>query len=112
MTHSDIQQFISRNKWIFAKTYADFCPHEYVVKDKLSIDDKQVFEQIVRFIRENGFLAIYGKMQPKPYYIVGDYYYWTMGDPVEETVILNRARLSDYMFTETENGLVVEYNKK
>ena len=111
MTLFDFQQFISRNKWIFAKTYADFCPHEYVVKERLSTEEQRIFGQIVAFIRKNGFLAIYGKMDPKPYYIVGDYYYWTMGDPVEETVILNRARLSDYTFTETENGLVVEYNK-
>ena len=25
-----------------------------------------------------------------------DHYYWTMGAPVEETTVLNRAKLSDY----------------
>ncbi len=24
-----------------------------------------------------------------------DHYYWTMGDPVEEATVLNRAKLSD-----------------
>ena len=109
MTHSDFQQFIARNKWTYAKTYAAFCPHEYVVKDRLTAEDQHVFEQIVVFIREKGFFAIYGRKEPNRYYTVDDYYYWTMGDPVEETIILNRAKLSDYTFTETERGLVVQY---
>ena len=111
MTHLEFQQFIARNKWIFAKTYAAFCPHEYVVKDRLSEEEQRVFEQIVTFIRENGFIAIYGRKGPNPYYTVDDYYYWTMGAPVEETTILNRAKLSDYSFTETERGLIVRYSK-
>ena len=74
MTHLEFQQFIARNKWIFAKTYAAFCPHEYVVKDRLSDDEQRVFEQIVTFIRENGFIAIYGRKGPNQYYTVDDYY--------------------------------------
>ena len=111
MTHLEFQQFIDRNKWIFAKTYAAFCPHEYVVKDRLSDDEQCVFEQIVAFIRENGFVAIYGRKGPNQYYTVDDYYYWTMGAPIEETTILNRAKLSDYSFEETERGMIVRYNK-
>ena len=109
MTHSEFQQFIDRNTWIYAKTYASFCPHEYVVKNRLSEDEKTVFEQIVTFIRENGFVAIYGKKGPNRYYSVGDYYYWTMGEPVAETIILNRAKLNDYAFIETDNGVFVKY---
>ncbi len=70
-----------------------------------------MFEQIVAFIRENGFVAFYGRKGPNRYYTVDDYYYWTMGAPIEETTILNRAKLSDYSFTETERGLIVQYNK-
>lgn len=110
MTHEEFQKFIARNNWTFAKTYAAFCPHEYVVKDRLTVEEKTVFEQIVTFIRENGFLAIYGRKGPNRYYTVDDYYYWTMGAPIEETTILNRAKLSDYSFTETERGLIVRYN--
>lgn len=112
MTHLDFQKFIARNRWIFAKTYASFCPHEYVVKDRLAEEEQRVFEQIVTFIRENGFIAIYGRKGPNRYYTVDEYYYWTMGAPVEETNILNRARLSDYTFTETARGLAVRYDRK
>lgn len=30
------------------------------------------------------------------YYILDEYYYWTMGAQVEETTVLNRAILNDY----------------
>ena len=109
MTHSEFEKFIQRNTWIFAKTYASFCPHEYVVKERLTTDDQLVFEQIVTFIRENGYVAIYGRKGPNHYYTVSDYYYWTMGEPVEETNILNRARLDDYIFSETEKGVIIKY---
>ena len=109
MTHTEFQQFIDRNTWTFAKTYAAFCPHEYVVKGRLAESDRAVFEQIVAFIRENGFTAVYGRLGPNRYYTVGEHYYWTMGDPVEKTIILNRARHADYKFIETEQSLVVKY---
>ncbi len=109
MTHFEFQQFIRRNTWIFAKTYASFCPHEYVVKERLAKDDQLIFEQIVSFIRKRGYTANYGRKGPNSYYTVDDYYYWTMGDPVEETNILNRAKLSDYTFCETENGVIIRF---
>lgn len=109
MTHSTFKQFILRNTWIFAKTYAAFCPHEYVVKERLPAEEQAVFEQIVTFIREQGFIASYGRLGPNRYYTVEDYYYWTMGDPVEETNILNRAKLIDYEFRETENGVIIRF---
>ena len=112
MTHAAFQQFIARNTWIFAKTYAAFCPHDDVVKDKLPEEEKTIFEQIVLFIRENGFVAIYGRLGPNRYYISDGYYYWTMGEPVEETNILNRAKLSDYEFVQTEDVLRVRYRGK
>lgn len=111
MTHEEFQNFINRNKWTFAKTYAAFCPHEYVVKDRLTEEEKLIFEQIVVFIREQGFIASYGRKDPNRYYTVGEYYYWTMGAPIVETIILNRAKLEDYSFTETERGLIVQFRR-
>ena len=109
MTHQEFAQFIERNNWIFAKTYASFCPHEYIVKYRLSEAEQCAFEQIVSFIRENGFVAVYGRKGPNRYYIVEDHYYWTMGTPAKEEIILNRAKLTDYSFTETKQGLMIQY---
>ena len=109
MTHALFRQFIERNTWIFAKTYAAYCPHEYIVKDRLSEEEKSVFEQIVILIREKGFEAVYGNLGPNQYYTVDEYYYWTMGAPVEQTIILNRAKHSDYDFVPTEDSLRVRF---
>ena len=108
MTHTDFEQFITRHHWTFAKTYAAFCPHEYVVKDHLPEKDKQVFEQIALFIRQNGFLSVYGRKRPNRYYIVGDYYYWTMG-ATDKTRILNRAKLADFDFIRQDGQLICKY---
>ena len=109
MTHAAFKQFILLNTWIFAKTYAAFCPHEYVVKERLTAEEQALFEKIVTFIREQGFVATYGRLGPNRYYTVDDYYYWTMGEPVEKTNILNRAKLVDYEFRETEKGVIIRY---
>ncbi len=35
------------------------------------------------------------------FYILDDLYYWTMGAPVEETTVLNRAKLSEYQLIDS-----------
>lgn len=95
MNDHKLRDFINSFTWTFAKTYAKVCPHEYIVRDK--IDDKfhQQFASVVSYIREQGFTAKY-KGRSGKYYILDDHYYWTMGAPVEETTVLNRAKLSEY----------------
>lgn len=71
------------------------CPHEYTVRDlspggaKTTAMGDAEFEWFVRLIREKGELEEWGG-QVKPYLRVGGYKFWTMGDPVEETTIINR----------------------
>ena len=98
MSEQEFVQFVGNYRWKFASTYAAFCPHEYIVKDWLPDEEKKWFEDAVIFIRKCGFPAYYGK-NCRMYFVVGDYYYWTMGDPVKDTIILNRAKLSSYIFT-------------
>ena len=90
-----MRDFIYKFNWIYAKTYAEICPHEYIVKDKIGQDSWESFGEVVSYIREKGFIANY-KSRSGEYYILDDHYYWTMSEPVEETTILNRAKLSDY----------------
>ncbi|MCC7570714.1 hypothetical protein KO465_05180 [Candidatus Micrarchaeota archaeon] len=82
-------EFIRKNKWNEAVTYRETAPHEYLVKDKLSEEDKKTFERFVVFIRENGYEQKFYS-QTYIYYNVGEKKYWTMGDPIEKTEILNR----------------------
>jgi hypothetical protein len=95
MNDETIRDFINKHNWTFAKTYADICPHEYIVKGKLDRGDLDDFTALVKHIREQGFTAYY-KSRSGKYYIVDDHYYWTMGEPVNDTTIINRAKLSDY----------------
>ena len=90
-----IREFVSKYPWTFAKTYAEFAPHEYYVKDKLDETGQEEFVWFVEFIRDYGFDCMFGK-QLHTYYELDGHYYWTMGDPIEETLILNRCKVSDY----------------
>ena len=91
-----IRDFIGRYPWTFAKTYADFAPHEYHVKDKLDEEGKDEFVWFVEFIRDYGFKCKFAGKE-HTYYELDGYYYWTMGDPIEETIILNRCKVEDYI---------------
>ena len=88
----EVREFIKSQEWTFAKTYAKSAPHEYIIK---STDNENGFERFAQFIRDYGFIAYYFKRTGK-YFIYGDYYYWTMGNPIPETTVLNRAQLADY----------------
>ena len=107
MNHEALRDFICRHEWTFAKTYASFCPHEYIVMRKLPGEEWPLFPEIARFIRENGFVAEYGSLGPNWYYIVDDYYYWTMDEEIEDTDLINRAKLSDFEFVKVEDGRMV-----
>ena len=63
-------------------------PHEYLVRDGV---DAQLFEELVHHIRLHGREGrFYGQVYV--YFQENGLLYWTMGDPVEETVIINRCR--------------------
>ena len=64
---------------------------------KLYLDEqgKKDFVWFVEYIRDNGFDCKFAdKMHT--YYEFENHYYWTMGEPIEDTIILNRCRVEDY----------------
>jgi len=92
--------FINSQQWTFAKTMPKW-PHEYVVRD--AVNDK-AFVEVVSYIRENG--------SPEPFYDksyiflqIGNYKYWTMGDPIEETIIINRCLLENTYLYKIQNKI-------
>lgn len=107
MDHKCFQDFINHHEWTFAKTYAAFCPHEYIVMKKLPGEEWPLFPEIAQFIREKGFVAEYGRLGPNWYYIVDEYYYWTLDKNVEDTDLINRAKLSDFEFVNMDGKRVV-----
>lgn len=88
MTIEEIVDFIDGNRWTFAKTMP-WHPHEYTLKANVS--DPHMFERFVMHIRRNGYDKSFGK-RAFTYFDVGIWQYWTMGSPLDETILINRAK--------------------
>ena len=94
MTEQQAREYIATVRWQWAKTYAKSWPHEYTVR-KWRPELDQEFVAFARYVREHG--------RPEPFldrthiylYLEG-HKYWTMGAPVDETTVINRARLDGY----------------
>ena len=84
----DLRQFVNDETWVFAKTYAETWPHEYLVRERV---DGTLFVKLVEHIRENGYQGYFYKKEIT-YYDEDGLVYWTMGAPVQETEIINRCR--------------------
>jgi hypothetical protein len=105
----DFTGYINNRAWKNAKTYEHFAPHAYVLSfpcEKLKNDNKcsgdcvtckserQAFENAVMFIREHGERAQFMK-RIYTMFCLDDYQYWTMGEPLETTWVLNKAIIND-----------------
>lgn len=89
MTVEAFDAFVQAHQWTFAKSMP-WCPHHYVVR-KQCRDDAE-FCAAVAYIRANGHQRWWGrKKDPLLYVQHGAHFYWTMGNPIEETTIINRA---------------------
>mgnify|MGYP006910661458 CR=1 FL=1 len=66
-------------------------PHEYIVRDQV---DQDLFVQFVKHIRQHGYHGYFYKREIT-YYDHDGMTYWTMGAPIEETIIINRCCKED-----------------
>ena len=82
-----LREFIDSSRWTFAKTMPEW-PHEYIVRAHL---DEKLFVQLVRHIRAHGYEGRFYQ-RTITYFADRDMLYWTMGAPIEDTVIINRCR--------------------
>lgn len=88
MDETQALAFIEGQRWTFAKTMPQH-PHEYIVRGKGNTDDE--FDALVRFIRKNGEPRGWGGKTYLQWYGPDGHHYWTMGWPVAQTTIINRA---------------------
>lgn len=84
-----ITAFIAENKWAYAKTMPR-APHCYLLRKRAT--DDRMFNLFVLFIREFGYDQFYGKTRMR-YSDFEDMRYWTMGDLLEGTILINQARI-------------------
>ncbi len=98
-----LKSFIDKQKWIFAKTYANKAPHEYVVRGKVEGTDEE-FMSVVNFIQEKGITMCFWN-HPNKYIFVDDHQYWVMRDGEDDpTTILNRCKIDEYKYTVAWKG--------
>lgn len=100
---------INKYKWKFAKSMPKN-PHEYIVKDNIDIEDIELFEDFVLYIRNFGIKAKFFKCE-YDYLLIGDYYYWTMGNPISDTKILNRAHINNSSLKKVRNYYIMEISE-
>jgi len=99
----EIRAFLDRERWTFAKTMTKW-PHEYLVRERV---DNHHFEKTVVHIRSFGYV---GRFYSKPitYFDDRGRVYWTMGEPISETVILNRCLKGDSYEARAKAGTLPE----
>ena len=78
--------FVENATWTFAKSMPEW-PHSYIVRSKV---DDDLFVKLAEHKREYRYLGSF--YQTKLTYFEEDgLIYWTMGNLIEETTIINRT---------------------
>ncbi|MHB1295016.1 MAG: hypothetical protein ACYC4R_08445 [Anaerolineae bacterium] len=96
---TDLRRFVDQERWTFAKTMPKW-PHEYLVRQRV---DEDLFLRLVCHIRAHGFEGRFYTLAIT-YFQEEGLLYWTMGAPLEETVIINRCRIEDSYAYREEHG--------
>lgn len=94
MTEQQLLDFVNKNTWKEAKTYAKFAPHEYLLSINFKGVERGEFDAFIEHINFKGKPEKFYSRTFK-YIYLGDYKYWI--DHAPNTLILNRA-LSKYKY--------------
>jgi len=96
---SGIKDFISTVIWTYAKTMQEW-PHEYIVRGKV---DEKLFKETVNHIRGFGYDGYYYD-DIYTYFEENEILYWTMGEPIDKTTIINRCKKEDSYESRLKNN--------
>ncbi|MDQ3302830.1 MAG: hypothetical protein M3518_05700 [Actinomycetota bacterium] len=89
LTQRQVEEWAASRFFRYAKT-APANPHAYTHREWC---DSEMFSRVVEFIRANGYDQRYGGTEYRCLDLDlpgGRFYVWTMGAPLEDTIILNR----------------------
>ena len=101
MNNTNPEEFIEvasnllNHQWVFAKTMPEH-PHWYTLR-KNWIDDPlgKTFEWIVQYMRDNGYSEKFFRTSYMRWRL-NEFKYWTMGSPLHETILINRAYVNGH----------------
>jgi hypothetical protein len=102
-----LRQFIKSTQWTFAKTMPEW-PHEYLVRDRV---DRVLFEALAHHISQHGLEGFFYQ-RVLTYFAEDGLLYWTMGEPIEETTIINRCKEEGSYENRLRNGTLPHSNQK
>lgn len=95
-TLDEAKEYAESHKWKFASTYAKTAPHEYLVKSWLAEEDRVLYERFVATMKANAVIGYYFGHK-NHYLILGDHYYWFMGQHENTAVDLINRTTIDYL---------------
>jgi hypothetical protein len=102
LTHREVEEWIAGRHWQQARSRSN--PHSYTLRQW---GHEKTFELIVLHIREYGYEAVFaGSVYTQ--YDCGDHFYWTMGNSLPTTVVLNRKPLPDSKAEEAKGSQAAE----
>ena len=90
----EVKSFINNSTWIFAKTYAETWPHEYIVQEKV---DNDLFLKLAYHIDTFGHEEYFYKKK-MTYFDYNGYVYWHMEN------IINRCIASETYWVREKEG--------
>jgi hypothetical protein len=90
----EARRYIAKVRWQFAKTMPQW-PHEYTVRHWRQELETE-FVAFAELIRREGMVKPWPREAIRPryhhaYLEVDGWEYWTMGEPIPETTVINRA---------------------
>lgn len=87
-SREQVIQFLHGAQWKYAKTMPQM-PHDYTLRKTWN---EKTFIEVVIFIRGNGYKKHF---KGRAYLYLDDdqYCYWTMGNSLDRTILINRAKL-------------------
>lgn len=104
-----LKDFIQNQDWIFAKTYSETWPHEYIVQEQV---DNELFLELAGHIDKFGFEDYFYVLYRTSYKIKQSYFeydsftYWHMEN------IINRCKEKDTFRYRKRMGLLPEDKRK
>jgi hypothetical protein len=81
-----IAETLLQQHWIYAKTMPQN-PHHYALRKDFESDE--LFDELVEMMRRYSYAGKFGGREYR-YVDVNEHYYWTMGAPVRQTILINR----------------------
>jgi len=97
-----LKDFIKKQEWIFAKTYAETWPHEYIVQERV---DNKLFLELANHIDQFGYEDYFYKMK-QIYFDYDGFTFWHMEN------IINRCVDKDTYHRRKKEGRLPEDKRK